>query len=260
MSLVSIVVSSYDGLSDCWGPFCHGIAKYWPDCPYPAYLIANTKDFKHDRISVIKVGPDMGWSRNLLAALGQIDSTYILYFQEDYWISAPVNTSIVNDYVSIMEREGLHYLRFLSFPAPDRDFPGDERLGIIASKSEYRTSLQIALWRKEVLQELIDPNETPWDFEIRGTERSRRYGDKFLSVKKGGDDPYCYGIRYVCTAINRGRWSKQAKLYAKEEGIDVDFSNLASETWWHLYQRKNKLAAAASAVVQKLRLGLGQQS
>ena len=255
MSLVSILVSSFDGLSDCWGPFCHGIAKYWPDCPYPAYLIANLKDLKDERVSAIKVGEDKGWSRNLSAALDQIDSRYVLYFQEDYWMTERVNTSAISDYVSIMDQQGLHYLRLLSFPMPDRDFPGDDRLGIIATEAPYRTSLQIALWRKDVLKELIDPSETPWDFEIKGTERSRRYGGTFLSVRPSGDDPYYHGIRYVCTAVNRGRWSRQARLYAEKEGIDVDFSNLPTETWWHEYQRKARLVAVAAALVKKLRHG-----
>jgi hypothetical protein len=243
MSLVSVLCSSYDGLSDCWAPFCHGIAKYWPDCPYPAYLINNVKNFEHEAVSVIKVVPDRGWSRNLLTALDRIDSPYILYFQEDYWIKEKVNTSAINDYVSIMETEGFHYIRLLSFPKPDRDFPGDERLGIIATESPYRTSVQASLWRKEVFRELIEPAETVWDFEVKGTQRSRRYGERFLSVKPLGDDPFYYGIRYVCTAVNRGRWSRQAKPYAEEEGIEVNFNNLETETWWHVYQRSNTIAA-----------------
>jgi len=249
------LVSSFDGLSDCWGPFCHGLVKYWPDCPYPVYLIANSKHFENDRVSVIKVGEDKGWSRNLLAALGQIDSKYIMYFQEDYWINEKVNSTAISDYLSIMDREGAHYIRLLSFPPPDQDFPLDDRLGMIATEASYRTALQIAFWRKEVLQALIDPEETPWDFEIKGTERSRRYGEGFLCVKPLGDDPYHYGIRYVCTAVNRGRWSKQAKLYAKTEGLDVNFRNLPSETWWHEYQRKTSVGAAAASLVHKIRRG-----
>jgi hypothetical protein len=252
---LSVLVSSFDGLSDCWAPFCHGFAKYWPDCAYPAYLIANTKDFEHEGITVIRVGEDKGWSQNLLAALERIDSTYVLYFQEDYWINERVNSSAIEDYVTIMERDGLHYVRLLSFPKPDRDYAGDERLGVIATQSSYRTALQASIWRKEVLRDLIDPRETPWEFEINGTERSRKYASRFLSVRTRGDDPYYYGIRYVCTAVNRGRWSKAAKLYAEREGLAVNFDNIPTETWWHECQRTTRLGGAAAALVHRLRLG-----
>src|SRR5437773_912082 len=47
MTPVTILVSSFDGYSDCWGPVCHGFTKYWPNCPYPVLLMTNEKDHQH---------------------------------------------------------------------------------------------------------------------------------------------------------------------------------------------------------------------
>lgn len=257
MALVTILVSSFDGFSDCWRPFCHGIKKYWPDCPYPIFLITNNKDFEDERVTALSVGKDRGWSQNLLSALDEIDTPYVMYFQEDYWISHEVNTSVIKDYVAAMEKWGINYLRLLAFPQPDGDFPADSRLGVIATEAAYRTSVQISLWRKTILQELVDPTEkTAWEFEIRGTERSRKHQDTFLSIKQRANDPYYYGVRYVCTAINRGRWSRYAKAYAKHEGIEVDFSNLPSETWWYEFRRNSRAGALAGLLVYRLNLVL----
>lgn len=234
---VSILISSFDGYSDCWLAVCHGIRKYWPDCPYPVYLMTNHKDFVYPGISVLKVGEDTGWSGRMLKALDRIETPYVLYFQEDYWIMAPVDTARVQEYAALMERCGLDYIRFVSNPEPDFDFPEDPRLGLIGPTAPYRTSAQVSLWRKQVLTDLIVPGETVWQFEVGGSARSRRYGPTFLSTKKKGQDDFYYGIRYLCTAVNAGRWFRAAKVYARAEGLDVDFSRLPSETWRHDFRR-----------------------
>ncbi len=243
MAAVAILISSFDGFSDCWEPVCHGITKYWSDCPYSIFLITNTKDFTHEKVTTIKIGEDKGWANNLLMVLKQIDATYIMYFQEDYWIRERVNSSAITEYVRTMDKMELNYLRLLAYPTPDSDFMADQRLGVLAENAPYRTALQIALWRKEVLLDLLKPGESPWEFEVRGSTRSRKYGNSFLSVKQFNDDPYYNGISYVCTAINRGRWARIAKEYAKDEGLNVDWSNLPSETWWHEYVRSTTFGA-----------------
>jgi hypothetical protein len=253
-----VLVSSFDGFSACWPPFCHGLTKYWPDRPYRAFLVSNYTDSPCPQIQAIKVGPDGGWSSNLLAALAHVSSPFVLYLQEDYWLEEPVNTAALEQYLRLMEAERLDYLRLLAFPKPDRDYPGDERLGILAPDAAYRTSLQAAFWRTEFLRSLLVPGETAWSFEVNGTERSRGRGDTMLSVKAKGTDEYFHGIRYLCSAINRGRWARAARAYARAEGVPVDFSTLPRETWWHEFHRKGRWAALAVVILHRARMIFGQ--
>jgi hypothetical protein len=240
MDLVSIVVSSYDGFSDCWAPFFHGINKYWKDCPYAIYLITNFKDFRAERCQPIKLGEDRGWSRNLLTVLERISTPYVLYFQEDYWISRPVNTAKIAEYVALMEEKRIDYVRLRALPPPDHDFPHDPCLGLLDEGAKYRNSLQAALWRKSVLHDLINPEESPWQFESAGNVRSRKYRDTFLSVKIHGTDPQYYGIYYTCTAVCMGRWTAAAKQYSQDEGLDLDFSLRPSENWFDEFRRQTR--------------------
>jgi hypothetical protein len=114
--------------------------------------------------------------------------------------------------------------------------------------------MQIALWRSDVLSELLVPGESVWQFEVAGSRRSRCYGDTFLSVKAHGDDPYYWGVYYVCTAVNAGRWSRAAKRYAAVEHVAVDFSQRRSETWWDDFKRSGRIGAAAQAAQHRLGL------
>ncbi|MCU0485276.1 MAG: hypothetical protein MUC85_04110 [Anaerolineales bacterium] len=216
---ISILVSSFDRYAACWAPFCHGLQKYWPEHFQPLYFITNEKDPPCGQ--AIKVGQDRGWAGNLLYALEQIDSPYILYAQEDYWLTAPVNSTAISEYTALFDSGVADYIRLYPAPPPALPFPSDERLGILETHAEYRTSLQMALWRKSVLQALLVPGETPWQFEVQGSLRSQVYGERFLSVTKK-----TFGINYLFTAIVDGEWSKAAYTYAQNENITVNFLDL----------------------------------
>lgn len=224
MTNVVILVSTFDGYHFCWQPFCHGFEKYWHDNPYELAFITNQLVAPCSRS--IRVGQDRGWSNNLIEALMQTSASYVIYTQEDYWLNRPVNTDQILSYVELMEQDRADYIRLFPVPPPDLPFAHDEHLGVISTESGYRASLQMALWRKEVLMDILKADETGWTFEVEGTIRSRKYGSRFLSVKRKQD-----GISYIFTAIVNGEWAKVAYEYAANEGIYVDFDALQQKRW-----------------------------
>jgi hypothetical protein len=169
-----------------------------------------------------------------------------------------VDTKVIEDYVGLMNLDKADYICLYPGSEPCIPFPLDGRLCVIPDDASYRASLQVALWRKNVLEALIVEGESPWQFEIQGTDRSRGYGNRFLSVKRFFDNdnkPYHHGIDYVCTAINKGRWSKEAKLYAQAEGLCIDFSHRPHEKWWHrttLYGRIEHVINRAQRILKRL--------
>jgi hypothetical protein len=239
---LSILISSCDRYSVCWRPFEHGLEKYWPDCPFPVYLISNQLDFPSPRVSTLRLGKDAGWAPNLISALSGIDTPYVLYMQEDYWLNAPVNTARLREYLAVMEESGAEYLRLAAVPGPDADFPLDPRLGALSPEAEFRTSLQAAIWRKDALLELLLPDENGWLFETDGSVRSASRPGLFLSVRREAGSPFVHGISYVCTAIHGGRWTRDAQAYARSERLDVDFGTFPRNSWWGDFQQRNRAA------------------
>jgi hypothetical protein len=97
--------------------------------------MTNTKEYPHERIQTMKVEGGRDWSMRMVNAMEWIKTPYIMYFQEDYWINAPVDTPRVLQYLGLMEEHRLNYIRLLSKPQPDRDFAHDARLGDISLAS-----------------------------------------------------------------------------------------------------------------------------
>lgn len=248
-----ILVTSCDAFADCWEPFSHGLRRYWPDCPFPVHLICNELDFKDPVIKPLRISPDLGWARNLRYAIERLQADIIIYSHEDFWIQSPVDTAAIAAYVQAVRAGVADYIRLYPAPPPDRPLASDARLGILADNAPYRTSLQMAIWRVDVLLELLRDDESCWHFELRGTRRSRCYGNRFLCVRGHPAAGNHAGIDYVCTAINKGLWSRGARDYAAAEGLTIDFSKRGHETWWHEYRRDHSWAMQVDRVLRGLR-------
>jgi len=84
-----------------------------------------------------------------------------------------------------MINKGAVYLRLTANPRPQTPWPEQKDIGFIAKGAAYRTSLQVAFWDRQVLLDLLEENESAWDFEINGSRRSDRISEPFLSVCEG---------------------------------------------------------------------------
>ena len=245
MAGVRLLVSSCDAYADCWAPFFHGLRTYWPDCPYPVSLIANQASPSFAGVSVIAVGPDQGWASNLLAALDQIDEPHVLYCQEDYWISRTVDQAAIASYAAFAEEAD--YVRLMPQPPPDGAIAADERLAAVGERAEYRTSLQMALWRADALRASLLPGQTPWQFEVAGDSgRLRAY-----CVREPAD-----GIGYVL-AVARGRWCRSALEYAQREGLELDLSRRPTEGRLDTFLAFSRMGRSMVAGYRGAKLRLG---
>jgi len=212
---IAIVVVSCDNYSDLWKPFFELFARFWPDCPYKVYLISNHKEAGWDRVKAIRVGDDISWSDNLLTAIRRIDEEYVFMFLEDLFLDKPVNSSKVSVLFDWAVDEKANYVR-AALRSNNADKPHNDMVGEISKGSIYRASTVMALWKKDVLADILRPGESAWQFEFRGTERSDKY-DKFYAVKQS--------LFSTVNTIVKGKWERKALKRVMECGIQVDLSS-----------------------------------
>jgi len=234
-----ILISSCDSYQEVWYPFFTLFFRYWPDCPFPIYLITNRISYPDRRVHSMKLGDDQGWGTNILIALNSIAETHILYLQEDYLLERFVDTARIFRLLNYMKKRQAGYLRL--YPCPGPDLPSADNhmeVGEISRLAPYRVSLQAAIWHKPTLQALLLQGESPWQMERFGTKRSQELNVPFLCVQNNGvddiiDDP---AIPYYCTAIVQGRWVRGAVDLCTREGIHLADRALPIETdfqkWW----------------------------
>ena len=227
---VSAVVVSHDRFADVWPGFFALLFRFWPDRPYPLYLISNHLTFPDERIIPLRVGDDLSWSQTLARGLERITSRHLLIILEDFYLTAPVDTAHIRRLHNAMVDAGAVYLRLMASPKPDRPHPKLPIVGFIDKGAPYRTSLQIAFWDRLTLLNLLRTHETPWDFEIKGSRRSDDLLGAFLSICDGVPS-----IPYIQT-VRRGKWLPHAIRHFASLGITFDTASRPVESelylWW----------------------------
>lgn len=106
----------------------------------------------------------------MLSCLEQISHEYVILLTEDLlfleppcnWLGSAVRSAIDQD---------MTCLRLVARPPVPPTSP--ERFSVIPNWAMHRVSLQGTIWNKSRLVALIDPTDTPWTFEVKGTHRSR---------------------------------------------------------------------------------------
>jgi hypothetical protein len=213
---VTIVVSSCDAFFDCWRPFAFFFRKYWPACPFPVYLIVNELEVRSQSIRVIRTGPDRGWASNMQLALEEISTPYLLYMQEDYFLTAPVRREqLAADFTYAFDHDVDSFcLRARTKREPDFQ-PINEHFGVVPRDSDGRTRAQTTLWKRESLLSALRDGETAWEMEARGSERTRDMLALSYSTRENASLPY------LMSAIVRGLWTPEALAMCRENNVSI---------------------------------------
>jgi hypothetical protein len=232
---VAVVVSSCDAFFDAWRPFVFFFRKHWGDCPFPIFLIVNRLRVRSNFVKEIAVGPDRDWACNMQVALDRVTQPYILYFQEDYFLNAPLHRQqLAADFAYAFERDAASFC-FYGRSQLEPDFaPLNDRFGVVPADSDGRTRLQVTLWKKKVLTSALRPGESAWNMEARASERTRHL--LALSYMRRDNVP----IPYLMSAISRGLWTPEALSLCRENHIRIHpgFRLEHSEVAWRRRLRR----------------------
>ena len=136
----SILINTCDNFEDCWIPFFKLFTIYWPDYEGKIYLNTEYKDFSYPGLDIVctKVCKVNGvpretrvtWSQCLKWALEAIDTDFVLYMQEDYFLKDKVKNDIVEKYVNMMHTNAAMDCIHLTDQAVQLDKKSDEFEGL----------------------------------------------------------------------------------------------------------------------------------
>jgi hypothetical protein len=212
----SILVLSCDRYCDLWPHFFYFFFKFWPDCPWNVFLGTNKKNFVDPRVITLQIGDDTSWADGAKKMVECLPTDYFLLLLEDFFIQNTVMTTMVLDCLIILRYLNGGYLRLRPFPKPDRKISTFPSIGLIYKDAPYRLALQAAIWKKSVFLKLIQTDETAWEMELLGSNRSNCIPEGF----------YCTwdAVIQYRAAITLGKWSPIGIKICDEEKLSIDFN------------------------------------
>ncbi len=241
----AVLVLSCDRYKDAWVPFFTLFRKYWSNCPYPIYLGTNEADLSFPNVKVIQSGKARDWSYDTKEILKKIPEKYLIVLLEDYFITGNVDSSLLEKSIAVTQSENAVFTRLASFRADH--FPmyaydvmcEASFMGVTRKDAPFRINLQAGIWNRESFIDLILEGESPWEFEVKGSERSQKMDRRFLGIADNPAEKYVHGpIPYLCTAITKGVWMREAIALCKKENVEIDTSIRPIESWYEYTKRR----------------------
>lgn len=246
----ALVIFSCDKYRDLWDPCLALHRRYWPDCPYPTFLVSETVPVEDPRVRPILGGAGLTWSEMALNALGTLPHRDVLFMIEDFFLTRPVSSAAVEARRRSLHALGGVYLRLVPLPRPNRRVAGHPGIGVHERGSRFRASLQAAFWDRRTLLDLLRPDESIWDFERAASLRSAAIVAPFYAT-------WWFTLRYV-NAVVAGRWTPVGRRVCRRETLTVDRARPDVTLRWRL-AAPMRLArmAARGPVAWRVRKALG---
>jgi len=169
---ITLLVGTCDKYNFLWKKFGLLFDKYWDHTiDIPRYFLSETLEFNDYGFKSILPGKTP-YSDRLKHTLDMVDTDYILWMQDDYFLRKTIPKSQFEMYMSIIKngvnRFGIHEDSNLY-----QKFHLINNLYRLQQYSLYTISMQASIWDKEFLKSCLitTGSENIWEFEVNGSQR-----------------------------------------------------------------------------------------
>lgn len=221
--MLSFIVLSSDGYSDCWNPFFELFEKYFPKIQNMEIILStNTKNYTHETLNIktLSHGNNLPWSKRYKLCLEQAKNEIVLPLSEDFFLKSKINEEdFMTVFNLIRSEKEIDHIRLLNrgvFKTEKCEYP---LLKKIATSTKKRFIFSPGLWKKQVLDKYLVDFENPWIAEKMGDYRAKIYKDGFYCiseeyVKEKGQlyDTFFSGVIY------KGKCAHYVVSFLEKEG------------------------------------------
>jgi len=126
------------------------------------------------------------WGERFLNGLNYINTKYILFTLEDYYLTTPIDPYIEYS-IDIMENNDIDKISFISnnhFKNYKLNSTNIQGFYLMNPKCDWLATLQMGVWKTETFKNVLQSDYSPWDFENKGREY-------LINKKCGVLDPNC---------------------------------------------------------------------
>lgn len=167
-----IVITASDDYVHLLPGFAH---QWWKYAALPATVVARNVEPPALRLPfTVMLSPAryFDWSGSLKNALAQMDDEIILLGLEDYWLSAPIDRSVLSAARKYIAQHP-DVMR-IDLTEDRAQYPHVMRDGYYQAvwdvgAVQYPLSTQFSLWRRDWLMHVLRPGEIPPQFEVEAS-------------------------------------------------------------------------------------------
>lgn len=228
----SILVLSCDRNQGLLNIFFDRFKKLWAGCEYTVYLGLEKERYQYPDIICLN-SDSKTWAGRLKSYLHKITTEYVLIILDDFILESPVDIKAMNKCLSIIYNDkSIANLALAEIYDKNNKKSKYEYLCIRNCRANYLLNLQVGFWNKNILLRLLKDHETPWETELFGSIRARKFNSyKFMCLSSDEYQPYKYNRGWLMV---RGKWNGNEikRLHLERcaedflDGKDIIYSDL----------------------------------
>lgn len=194
---VALIVHSCDRYELLYRGFNFFFSKYWgANDSVNCYFATEKVQVDFENFKNIRSGKG-SWSDRLRTLLDQIEEEYVIYLQEDMWLSKPVDQPVLTELIGLTIKNQWKQVKLNSSPVfhttPTEIFLNGLNVSKLDNaQSGFLMSHQITLWNKTFLKQQLLPGEHPWRNERKGTKRLKKLNPEIYHTdlfSENGNEP-----------------------------------------------------------------------
>lgn len=184
--MTSLLIGTCDSYSYLWENFIDMCDRHWlVDCD--KIFVSETIECGNINYKTHLPG-NLEWSDRMISGIKTSKSDYIFFILEDYFFTEEITEREVALHIDFMKEYGANKV-MLEPPSHQMRFGRKECFrGRVAHRllddSDYLTSIQPSVWRKDYLLSVLKKGWNPWQFEVDGTNAIRGKDNKIYTMSR----------------------------------------------------------------------------
>jgi hypothetical protein len=201
---MKVYISTSDKYDHLLRPFAFLFNRFWSKDQEVVVLGYRDLDFSlPDNFSFVSMGVSRNdpheWSTGLREYFSSIDDEWFIYATEDMFLVEPVNLESLNYLAQYMERPEVGRISLTNDGMKKHHSILQDNLIQLEQNADYRLSCIYSAWNREYMLRYLQPEMSPWEFEVKGTEQAKNDGYSILGMNDN------FPI-YLSLAIRRGNF------------------------------------------------------
>ena len=201
---MKVYISTSDKYDHLLRPFAFLFNRFWSKDQEVVVLGYRDLDFSlPDNFSFVSMGASRNdpqeWSTGLREYFSSIDDEWFIYATEDMFLVEPVNLESLNYLAQYMERPEVGRISLTNDGMKKHNSILQDNLIQLEQTADYRLSCIYSAWNREYMLRYLQPEMSPWEFEVNGTEQAKNDGYRILGLNDN------FPI-YLSLAIRRGNF------------------------------------------------------
>lgn len=236
MDQVSFLLLSCDKYKDLWHDFFCLKDINWPDCKYPWHIVCESEEFEYPNVHVLNCGTGIDWTGRLNVALDYVNTPYICFFLDDFFINAKIDNQLIEDTIKYaIDIEADYYVLGDAF---SRKFENPNYLKPhiikIPSTRKYGIDTSAAIWKTSFLKSLLNNKDcSAWQFELDRLIEAQNNTHKNRLLLYDERKPF--NVTDIPVVI-QGKFYPKAIKDFKKRGYIIDNSKRQIMTTWEVFK------------------------